>query len=72
MHKAVAAAAAEGGGALQQVWLMATAHQLTLHPWTAVPYMIAMLHGPDSHVFNSPERATLQVLDRRLDHLFPE
>jgi len=51
---------------------MATAHQLALPPWTAVPYMIAMLHGPDSHLFNSPERATLQALDRRLDHLFPE
>jgi len=34
--------------------------------------MIAMLHGPDSHLFNSPERATLQALDRRRDHLFPE
>jgi nitroreductase len=62
----------QGGRAFQQVWLAATARALALHPWTALPYMIAMLDTPAAEVFNADEQAILRALDARLERLFAE
>jgi hypothetical protein len=58
------------GRALERVWLAAAASGLAVHPWTALPYMIAMLDGPGGSVFNEHEQVTLRELDRRLHRLF--
>jgi hypothetical protein len=58
-----------GGRAVQRIWLTATALQLAVHPWTALPYLIARLDAGEG--FDAQEREWFAMLAQEYRSLFP-
>ncbi|WP_394850105.1 Rv1355c family protein [Pendulispora brunnea] len=60
----------DGGRAVQDVWLTATAHRLAFQPMTALLYMFARLERGGGVGFSREEQAELSTLRHRFRELF--
>ena len=65
------AAFVQGGRVVQRVWLTATQLGLAIHPWTALPYLIARLVEGNGLGFDTQEIQWFSSLTAEYERLFP-